>query len=900
MSKNSARLLLAFLFMLFPNLLAFAAEPVADPNVSAAENRSGEIQTQKFVLDNGLTVLVSEMPSSSTVSIFALVKTGSATEGRYTGTGVSHFLEHMLFKGTDKRGVGQISKEVQAMGGEINASTSFDYTIYTLTVPQIGFDQGLDIVSDMLTHSSFDPVQINKEREVVYGEMRLYRDNPGRFLSELVFETVYKQHPYGIPVIGYETLLRSLKRQDFVDYYKTHYTPNNMILSIAGHVRSEEILPKVREIFKDFARQPVVLRNLAPEPEQVTMRSTVKNYPTDLTRISMAYSGVSLRDADIFAMDVLAMILGQGESSRLYKEVFLNKKLVRSISASNFTPMDRGVFEIEMLLDYKNAEAAIQAAKEQIRWVAEKGVLADELEKIKRQILAEHIFGRLTSDAVANSAAADEAFVGDYDFSKKYVAAIRKITPGDIQRVAQQYFHDERLSLVILKPQASQAVEAAEKKTEPSLEIKKFVFDNGLTVLLRENHASPIVSLNVVMNGGTWQETNENNGICELTARLLTSGTKTRSAEQISQSVESRGASLTPFSGRNSFGLMFNLLSEDTAFGINLVEDFIKNSTFPEKELARQKDDVRTALISQEDSINAVTVRNVRESLFLTHPYRRDGLGTLTTIDKIKRSDILNFYKNLVLPNNMVISVFGDIDSNKVLADLKNKFGSLAKKDFQVLTFAEDPPAQTREKEIRLNKKQAMLMIAFQGADMKSKDRYATQVMAAILGSPFSGRLFTTVRDEFGQAYTLGGGYTPARDIGAISFYVQTTDDNVEKVKGLVLKLINDIRTTGVSEDELKNIKMYLKGSFQMNLQTDSSLGFMAALDELYGNGYNYYQSFEQRIDAVTADDVKRLANAYLDINKAAIVITRPTPEALQNPALKPPVVLPAGPSDIH
>ena len=866
-----------------------------------AENQKAEVQTQKFVLDNGLTVLISEMPGSSTASVFGLVKTGSATEGKYLGTGISHFLEHMLFKGTDKRGVGQIPKEVQALGGQINASTSFDYTIYTLTVPETAFAQGLDIISDMLMNSKFDDAEIQKEREVVYGEMRLYKDRPERYLSQMVFNTVYKQHPYGIPIIGYEDLLRGLKREDFVDYYKTHYAPNNIIISIAGHVRADDVLPKVRAAFKDFKRQPNFVRNLTSEPTQINMRYLEEEYQTDLTRVEMAYSGVSLRDSDLYALDVLAMILGQGESSRLYKEIFLNKKLVRSITTANYTPMDRGVFEVEMVLDEKDVDSAILAVKEQIQLVAQKGVDLKELDKVKRQVYSQNIFGRLTSDVVANNAAADEAFIGDYDFSKKYVEAIKKVNSADIQRVAKQYFHDDKLSLVILKPKKLQTDAAQSTDVVKPLAIEKIILDNGLTILLRENHSFPIVSINLAMNGGMGQETVEKNGTSELTSRLLTEGTKTKTADQIAESIESRGASLTPFSGRNSLGIIFNLLSEDTDFGLGLLEDLIKNPIFPENELNREKDKMRTALIAQEDSINAVTSRHLRELLFLTHPYRRDGLGTLDSIEKIQRSDIVDFYQRHFVPNNMVISVFGDIDSEKILTSLKKRFGSLVKKDLPILTYAENPPTETREKTIRLKKQQAMVIIGFQGVDLKSPDRYPLQVLSSILGSSFNGRIFTTIRDQFGQAYTLGGGFTPSRDMGMVSFYVLTNDENVMQVKESLEKLLIEIRENKVSETELNEMKTYLKGSFRMNLETDSSLGFIATLDELYGNGYDYYESFYSRIDAVTADDIQRLAAEYLDLKKAAIVVTRPTEQILENTMMEKPVMMPAtAPTEIH
>lgn len=257
------------------------------------------VSTRKAVLDNGLTVLMTEMPGSSTVSLYALVKTGSSVEGRFLGTGISHFMEHMLFKGTERRGVGDIPREVQALGGNINAMTGMDHTVYTLTLPAEHFAEGLDILADMLTHARFDAEEIDKEREVVNSEIRLYRDRPDRVLSEHALATVYQQHPYGVPVIGYEELLAGVTREDFLNYYHERYAPNNMVLSIAGRIDPEAVLNQTRAAFKDFERRPYYTRNLLPEPEQIALRRYETTYDTALTQVSMCFAGVGLRDANM-------------------------------------------------------------------------------------------------------------------------------------------------------------------------------------------------------------------------------------------------------------------------------------------------------------------------------------------------------------------------------------------------------------------------------------------------------------------------------------------------------------------------------------------------------------------------------------------------------------------------
>jgi zinc protease len=283
--------------------------------------RSDDGQSSKHIFDNGLTVLVSEMPSSPVVSVYALVKAGSATEGKFLGAGISHFLEHMLFKGTHGRNVGELASRIQSVGGTINAATSYDYTIYTITVPYESFDVALDILSDMLMNATMNPEEVERERKVIFGEMRLRRDDPDRILSELVFQNVYIRHPYRHPIIGYESLLAEVTPEDLVEYYRTFYTPNNIIFSVAGNIDDQTVLPKIQEAFQGFKRTRAITRNLPEEPTQISGRRYEEEYPTDLTRLSMSFSGVSLLHPDLYALDALAEILGSGRSSRLYVDV---------------------------------------------------------------------------------------------------------------------------------------------------------------------------------------------------------------------------------------------------------------------------------------------------------------------------------------------------------------------------------------------------------------------------------------------------------------------------------------------------------------------------------------------------------------------------------------------------
>lgn len=842
-----------------------------------------EFIASKFTLDNGLRVVAKELPNSPMVAVYGLVKTGSATEDKYLGTGVSHFLEHMLFKGTTKRKIGEISSQIQAVGGFINASTSFDYTIYVISVPYEHFDLALDVLSDMLMNSVLAPAEVEKEREVVFNEMRLYKDDPGRELSELALRTVYTEHPYRHPVIGYESVLADVSREQLMDYYKDRYVPNNIVLSIAGNISIKDVRPKIESVFKDCKRGREILRNLPDEPDQITPRYSEVEFSTDLTRMSIAFSGVQLMDHDLYALDILAQILGQGDSSRLYSDLYSQRKMVYSIYASNFTPLDRGVFEVESLLDYENVEQVKKAILDHIEIIKKKGVQADELKKAKQQFLSKHIYENQSASQVAYSLAFDEAFTGDYQFSEKYLKAVHRITEEDIKRVAKLYLKQEVMTTVVVKPVDSSGAAEEQAVERVKGEIKKYTLENGLTVLLREDHTYPLASIHLIANGGLRLEPKGFYGISDLVSNVWIKGTKSMSADQWARRIDSLGMSMGGFSGKNSFGLNLRFLSEDIQEAFELLEDAIKDPVFPEEEIEKLKRNMKVSISQRKDDVFRFTQNNLMGELFPTHPYRYEPVGTEESIDKITRNDVKNFYDRHVVPNNMVLVVFGDIDSRRVEEWIAKKFGSLPKKDLNFQKYERETLIRgVKEKIFELDKEQVTLMFGFHGVEMSDKDRYGVDVLSAILGSSFSGRLFGNVRDKLGKAYRLGGDSVPGIEPGYIYFYVVTDPASMAQAKELVLAEIKNIQNDFVSETELNNIKTYLKGSYKASLETNDAISFAVGLDELYGLGFDDYAKYDTYIDRVTQEDILALAKKYLDLNKMVIVITMPPSKSIK------------------
>jgi len=844
---------------------------------SRSPSSAFENHTTKHVFDNGMTVVITEMPSTPLVSVYALVKTGSATEGKFLGTGISHFLEHMLFKGTHGRGAGEVASRIQAVGGTINASTGMDYTIYTITVPYESFDIALDILSDMLMNSSIEDEEVERERKVIFGEMRLYKDNPDRKVHELTFQNVYLRHPYRHPVIGYETLLADVSRSDLVEYYRTHYTPNNIIFSVAGQIVTDDILPKIEEAFKDFKRSRPLERHLPQEPAQISPRHYEIEYSTDLTRLSMSFGGISLLDPDLYALDVLATILGQGNSSRLYRSVYKDQELVYSISSSNYTPIDQGIFGINCLLEEKNIDQVKDSVFKEIRKIKKTGVTGDELEKVKQQVRSQHVLNNQTAAFVTYSQAVDEAFAGDYQFSRKYIDGVAAVTNEDIKRVANQYLIESAVTTVILRPeQKADDVTSAASEVGTPKDIVKYTLDNGITVLLREDHTFPIVSMRLLANGGVRQEPTELNGLFKMMAATWSKGTKRYDANDIADLTEGRGISWGTFSGRNSYGVSFEMLTDQLPVVFDLLEEFVFFPTFPEDEIVQIKDDMKAAIRQREDNISSVTGRVLRETLFQQHPFRLEEGGTEASIDRITRDDMVKSFNQFTVPSNIVIAAYGDIQPEGMLKDIDRLFGGMKDPSVVLKLHPVVPIRQPQEVVHRMDKEQAMVMLGFQGPALDDPDYYGVDVLSSILGSSFSGRLFKNIREQLGDAYTLGGGYSPGPDAGFIYFYVLTTDDEAKKVTMLLKKEIKDVQTEYVSEEELKSIKTYLKGSFKADLETNGALSFTTGLNELYGLGYDHHENFDSGIDGVTREDILSLAQKYLDLDRVAVVVTRP------------------------
>lgn len=849
--------------------IGLAVALVTTPSVAA-------VQSKRFTLDNGLTIIVNEMPSTPVAAVYAWVRTGSANEGKYLGSGITHFVEHMIFKGTARRAPGAIPDEVRSMGGYINASTGQDFTVFTLSVPRDKFVQGADLIADMMRNAAFDTREVEREREVILKEMRMLNDKPARKLEDMLNASVYTVHPYRLPIIGRESILKNITRDDLMDYYRTYYAPNNMIVSVSGQFTADEALPVIKEKFGDASARPTPLRNLPSEPEQISPRSHEETYSTDLYRMVLAYQGIPLLHHDLYALDLLANALGSGRSSRFYRHLYEEKQLVNSIETWNDTPMDRGFFAISCLMKDDRREEVIQEIKSIIEKVKKDGLLPEELSKIKRQMVVENIHAREVAGGMAYRTAMEEAFSGDYLFSDSYVVGINNVTNDDVKRVAKEYLIDSRLTEVSLVPPGQQ-IAASDGPASLSADTDKLVLPNGLTLLLKEDKTLPVVAIGLMMRGGIEQEPNGLEGLASITGSVWSKAYQGISSDELSREIEERGGSITSGSGKNTLGLNMSFLSEDLPFVLNVLEKLVKSPAFPEKLISLERQQMLTAITGRKDSVMQTASKELLDTLFSTHPFRRDGLGDAQSLRRITSKEVSDFYSRFAVPSNMVLAVFGNIDKVLLVKDLQARFGLLPSKEFQLKTFDEPPLDALKEREVVMDKEQAALIYGFRGPTIYSAEGPALEVAVNILSSSLSGRLFKRIREELGKAYAIGGYYSPAIDAGMVTFFSLTTNENISKVRSIMEEELRRIISEPVPEKELADSKAYLKGAQARYLETLNAQSQSSTSDEILGLGYDYAKSYNSRIESVTADALRSVAAKYFRLDKAALVVVKGT-----------------------
>ncbi len=829
----------------------------------------------RTVLANGLTLVVQADDTAPVASVQVWVKTGSIHEDQLLGSGVSHFLEHMLFKGTPTRKGRDISASVQEHGGLINAYTSFERTVYYIDLPAGHVDVALEVLADISLNSTLPADEVVKERDVILREIAMGRDDPDQRLGETLFETGFRVHPHRYPIIGYKDVFSSLTREDLLGYYRARYVPNNMVVVVAGDVDPVAVAARVESLFGSVPRGRLAPVLLASEPAQTAPREMHCYEDVELTRAGLAWHLPGLLHPDAPALDLLAAVLGQGDSSILWQSLREKARLVHSVDAHSWTPAEGGLFTVSFTCEPGRREAAEAAVCREIVRAAAKGFTPALLRKAARQMVVGEINSRKTVSGRAGRLGASEVCAGDLAFSRSYFARLAKVKPADLVTMIDRYLSPASQTSISINPAATvPKAGAVQRRAAASLAGEPVVLPNGARLLLLPTAGLPNLHIRVLWEGGPLNEPADRRGITALLATMLTRDTVRRPAVAVARSIEEVGGSFYPFSGNNSFGLALEILPADLERGLKVLSEALTAPAFKAGTLSVEREAQLAELQQDTDDVVTFARKLIRKHFFAGHAFAVDPSGEAAGVAAIKPDDLRKLWSRLGVAGNTVMVASGDFDPKKLAPKLRALLAKLPKGKPPVRPEPLSAPVAADLVETRACE-QAVVFDAFPGPGLLDADQTVAEVVDELF-SGMSSRLFERVREEKGLAYFVRSSRIVGSNTGMFSLFAGTAPGSAGEVRKEFDAELARVRAGKVTKTELARCRTRLKAGRRMGLQTNAARAMHAGVNLLLGRPLESPEDYDARIDAVTAADVKAFARERLRPEARVRLVVRP------------------------
>ncbi len=831
---------------------------------------------RRVVLDNGMILLIKEDHSAPVAAVQIWVGSGAIHEEEFLGSGLSHFVEHMIFKGTPTRTPGDIMKQATDAGGKINAYTAQDRTVFHLTLPAKRWATALDILGDAVMHATFPADEWQREQQVILREIAMGRDSPEHILWYALYETAFRAHPYRVPVIGYEPVFKARTHAELVQYFHSHYVANNMLTVIVGDVNPDEVEAQVRKTFAGFERRAARPVFLPPEPRQLAARTLTKTGDFNIGRLGLAWHTVSLNHPDAPVLHLLSVIVGQGRSSRLVAELKERRKLVFDVEAFSECPQDPGLFGVFARFEPAKAQEVAAALRaEAASW--REGQFSDaEIDKARRMVIVGELNSLQTMDGQAASIAQGEFYAGTPHFNEQYLRRLSAVTAAELHAVAGRYLTDDNSTLVTLLPKAAAAAAQPAAATALVKEPAKLGEIRGVPVIIHEDHRIPMLYLCAVAKGGMLTENDDNNGITQMATELLTRGTGRRSAEQIARETEQLGASLGSFAGRNSFGLQASSLVKDTDQLVDLFSDCLLHATCPPEEIEKQREIQLASIVQQREKPIFIAEEALRQTLFPQHPYRLNVQGTAASVKALQRAALLAHLRRHLVQGNLTLAIFGDITPDRARQLAERILQDVPKGAAPLGAVAAAQPQLPARRSAREPREQAIVLMGFPGVAVNDPREDALALLEEIL-SGLSSDLGTEIREKRGLVYYVGASNRPGLVPGHFFLYAGTREDQAPEVERLMAEQLQRLATTGPRPDELARAREQLVSESQMSRQHNEGLAQTCALNELYGQGFDHSLKIEERLGAWTAEKLQRMAADFFHADRRVVSQVFPT-----------------------
>jgi zinc protease len=871
------------------------------------ESRPAVQDTQVRRLPSGLTVLVREDRSAPVVAIVTHVGAGYFDEADDV-VGISHVLEHMFFKGTARRGPGELARETKSAGGYLNAGTIYDRTSYYTVLPASSLAAGLDIQADALLHSTIDAEELRKELLVIIQEARRKRDNPAAVAQESLFELLWDRHRMRRWRIGTEEALAGYTREDVLGFYRTYYRPSRIVLSIVGDVDAARAFEQVERTHAGLDAAPVPARPVEVEPPLESFR--FRELEGDVVQSSLEW-GWRTRGTlheDTPALDLLAVILGQGRASRLYRQV-REPGLVHAVSAYNYTPTDVGVFGISAELDAPRALEAMRAMAAVVAGAAAEPPTPEEMSRARQSFEARLLRRAETMEGQATLLAEWQS-LGGWRLSEEYVERVLSLDAASVAAAAARYLDIDRAAALLYRPRAAPglgmdaralagalherapvgppppAVEPPAAAPPPAgaapvLErvedgVHFYRLAGGLNVVVLRRGSAPLVSLCFSVHGGSLDETPSCAGITSLMARTSIKGTARYSAARLAMESETLGGSIAPLAGADLVEWDLTLPVSRLGRGMELLAEAALRPRFPAAELERERAALLSDLDQMRDDMYRFPLRLFFENAFGGHPYGF-GLDVIeAAVAGLGRDDVAAWHERVVRGGSPWLFVVGNVEPDEAARAAALAFGDVQAAGAANGAGAPRWPVGRPALVVTREKKQTALVLGFPGPPRDDDDAFALQIMAGAV-SGLGGRLFEELRSRRSLAYTVAAYPVSRRLAGAFLAYIATAPEREEEARTGLLDQLRALTDGLLPEEDVERARRYAIGSRQIRLQTNA-----AALGELVhavliGRGVRELREHDERIRAVTATRIRDAAARWMEPDRLIEAVVRGT-----------------------
>lgn len=856
-----------------------------------------EYGVTRRTLANGLTVLVKEDHSSPVVSIVTWVKTGYFNEPDSL-TGISHLLEHMFFKGTERRGVGELAQETKNAGGYLNAGTIYDHTSYYTVLPSSSFEQGLDIQSDALMDCAIDPDELMKESKVVIQEIKRKLDNPDAYSFEKLLDLGFDIHRIKRWRMGFENQVAGWTRDQLFDYYRTRYRPENAILSVVGDINTKQALELVQKYYGVFEKGNFKTEYSTTEPPQKEFK--YKRMTGDISRklLHIGFHVPGTIDKDYYPLVVMNYILSEGRASRLNQEIKENQRLAQTVGSYYDAYDDFGYFTFNAEQQDEDPLELSKAIFQELDKFKQNRVSQDELTRAINQLESGYLHSFEEVNGQAQSLAMYESY-GDYRLAFEYLDKLRKVNLVDIQNVANEYFELSNAAVLEYFPTNYKYQEYDPEQLEDSLSaaiedyrrnfkpltvdyipeprnravggadlpdkvVQMQVLDNAITVICRERHSLPLVSVAAYFYGGIFTEQKETAGITELMAKTSLKGTSSLSASQIAQQTEILGSNISYTVNNDYFGFTLDAIARNFEDGFAIFSDIILHPTFPLEELDKEKADEIATINRQKDSMSDYPIELCTQALFEGEPYGLPSLGRAEAIKSFTVENLKRRHNQGFVTGNLVITFAGDI-TLKQAVEITEKYLKDMPQGPRIAALEFSPELSSIHSVIeKRDKAQTAQAFAFLTCNYANPDHEPLKVFQNIV-SGMGGRLYTEVRDKRSLAYTIYGYQNAEALAGSFICYMATSPGNALEARRIAMDVLKDFVNQPPGDEEVQRSINYTAGSFTIFLQPNAMRADLYTRWELAGKGYQAVDEYPDMIRQVPAGRVLEVAKKYFE-----------------------------------